>query len=204
MRTTRRLAVGLTLAISLAASSAVTASAALAAPARSHPAAPSAARAAGTTSAAAGPAFRIRYFTSWKAAQRAARFGLMRPARTYGLRRTGRIAVGPCLSAGELKKRDVEAEYGRFTGRNLGIDQNNSGEPCGNFGVATRIGVYRVQGRRAVLWGVCNMAGEPSCQSRKIELYLVWHAHHVYYLANSHDVRRKVILGFARSLRPVR
>ena len=70
MHRMRTLAVGLTVAISLGSGAAALAPAALASVAR--------------------PAS-VGTFHSWRAAQRAAGFGLIRPGNTYGLRRNGLV-----------------------------------------------------------------------------------------------------------------
>ncbi len=182
MHRMRLLTIGLVLAVSLGAGTTALTPVALAA----------AARPAGTGS-----------FYSWRAAQRAAGFGLYAPSRTYGLRRNGLISVDRCAVTGKLSKRDVFASYGSFLARELSIAQMNSGGPCGNFGEARRLGTVRVMGRRATLYGVCGRHLGPPCSSRKITLYLTWTKHGNYYEASSHNERTATIVGFARSLRRV-
>jgi hypothetical protein len=182
MHRMRTLAAGLAVAVSLGAGAMALAPMALA----------SAARPAGTGS-----------FHTWRAAQRAAGFGLNAPSRTYGLRRNGPITIDRCPVTGQLSKRDVFASYGSFLGRELSIAQNNSGGPCGNFSAARKLGTVRVMGQRATLYGVCGRHLGPPCSSRKITLYLTWTKRGKYYEASSHNERRAAIVGFASSLRPV-
>lgn len=182
MHRMRLLTVGLVVAVSLGAGATALAPLALA----------SAARPAG-----------IGSFHSWRAAQRAAGFGLYAPVRTYGLRRNGLIIVDRCQVTGKLSRRNVFAGYGSFLGRELSIAQNNSGGPCGNFGAARRLGTVRVMGQRATLYGVCGRHLGPPCSSRKITLYLTWAKHGKYYEASAHNERPASLVGFARSLRPV-
>ncbi|HEY7145651.1 MAG TPA: hypothetical protein VH637_15525 [Streptosporangiaceae bacterium] len=139
-------------------------------------------------------------FGSWASAQHAAGFGLRKPARTFGLRR-GPIVVSRCQAAGKLSRRNVIASYGSALRRLLALSQNNSGGACGNFGAARKLGHYRVLGRRATLWGACGKHIGPSCSSRKISLFLVWAKHRRYYLASSHNERRRTLVRFARGLR---
>jgi hypothetical protein len=142
-------------------------------------------------------------FKTWSAAQKAAGFTLVKPGSTDGLTRAGRIVVTKCEVTGEISKRLVDASYGNPSGRLLDIQQNNSGGPCGNIGVAKDLGHYTVDGVRAYLIGEC---GEPelphSCHSRDIWLYLSWTKHHIFYQAASHDQWRATIVSFARSLIP--
>lgn len=183
MHRMRTLAVGLTVAISLGSGAAALAPAALASVAR--------------------PAS-VGTFHSWRAAQRAAGFGLIRPGNTYGLRRNGLISVVPCQASGQMSKRQVFASYGSFlSGPELSLRQDNASTPCGNFGAARVLGHYRVQGRRATLYGVCGKHLGPPCSSRRITMYLTWRKHGNYYEASSHNERRHTIVGFARSLHRV-
>lgn len=184
MHRTRRMAAVLALGIGIAASSAGLATPALAAQARP----------AGMGS-----------FRSWPAAQAAAGFRLAKPTRTYGLARSGRIIVSRC----EVKRpkpgvRDVNAVYGDTPNANLTINQNNSRGSCGVIGKSTKLGRYKVNGVWASLTGECGLRGLPSCKSRKIFLFLTWRKHGAYYRASAHDEPRLTIVGFARSLVPVR
>ncbi len=143
-------------------------------------------------------------FQSWHAAQRAAGFRLKRPTRLHGLTRSGPIVVTHCEVTGKLSKHVVYASYGKVRHRYLNITQNNSGGPCGNFGEAKKLRTYRVHGARATLFGVCGIKGEPSCHKRNIFLFLTWRRHHIFYVATSHNERRRVLVNFARSLRHLR
>jgi hypothetical protein len=156
-----------------------------------------AAMAAARTPAATGS------FHTWRAAQDAAGFQLIRPTRLHGLTRAGHIHVTRCDVTGELKKREVFAAYGSARHRELNLEQNNSGEPCGNFGEAKELGTFRVHSRRATLFGACGMMGEPSCGKRDIFLFLTWKKHGIAFEAQSHDERRHTLVSFARSTRNV-
>jgi hypothetical protein len=178
----RALAAGLALAVGMGAATAELAPAALAS-----------ARAPAVTGS----------FHTWRAAQRAAGFRLKHPTRLHRLTRTGDIVVTRCEVTGKLRKRNVFASYGKPQHRFLQIAQNNSGGPCGDFGEAKDLRKVRVHGARATLFGVCGFAGEPSCHKRDIFLFLIWRHHHVFYVASSHNERARVLINFARSLRPV-
>lgn len=182
MLTRRIFAAGLVVALGLGSASAALAPAAMA---------------AGGTPAATGS------FSTWRAAQDAAGFQLIRPTRLHGLTRAGHIHVTRCEVTGEQKKRDVFAAYGSARHRELNLGQNNSGLPCGNFGEAKDLGTYRVHSRRATLFGDCGMTGEPSCGQRDIFLFLTWKKHGIAYQAQSHDERRHTLVSFARSTRNV-
>ena len=143
-------------------------------------------------------------FRTWPAAQRAAGFKLLKPAKLFGLKQTGKIDVAKCEVTGETSARLVEAAYGMPKKALLSIQQNNSGGPCGNVGVARNLGHYRVDGVRAYLIGECGLPEIPkSCSSRDIWLFLSWTKGHVFYQASSHDQWRATIVSFARHLVPV-
>lgn len=167
-----------------------------AAPALASVAAPGSASAAAFSSATPAGSFR-----SWRAAQRAAGFRLKAPARTYGLTRKHAILVGKCLAAGRTRKRDVYAEWDGPRRQYLTLDQNNSGGACSNFGAARFLGIYRVQGQRARLYGFCGSRGLPSCRARAAVLVLTWRSGQRYYVAYSGHQWRATLLGFARHLR---
>jgi hypothetical protein len=158
---------------------------------------------------AAGPAATARSapmagsYGSWRAAQRAAGFRLKAPARTYGLTRKHPILVGKCLASGRHTKRDVYAEWDGSHLQYLTLDQNNSGGACSNFGAARFLGTYRVQGRRARLYGFCGSRGLPSCRAKGAVLVLTWRQGKRYYVAYSSHEWRATLLGFARHLRYV-
>jgi hypothetical protein len=139
-------------------------------------------------------------FTTWVGAQRAAGFKLLKPGRTDGLKRFGRIDVSSCGG----RARQVGAGYGNPAKAFLGIEQDNAahGEPCGNIGVAKDLGRYRVNGVWAYLVGECGVPHElpKSCRSRDIFLFLSWTKHNVFYQASSNDQWRATIVAFARHL----
>jgi hypothetical protein len=143
----------------------------------------------------------IGQFSTWRAAQRAAAFPLLRPTRTFGLPITDKISVARCeISRKKAKKRLVIASYGRTGRANLTISQNNSGGPCTKTRRVTILGHFSVNGVRATLIGDCGVKGLPSCQSTKIFLFLTWRARGVYYQSSSFGEARRVLVGFARGL----
>jgi hypothetical protein len=167
-----------------------------AAPALASVAAPGHAQAPAARSATPAGSYR-----TWRAAQRAAGFRLKAPGRTYGLTRKHAILVGKCLAAGRTSKRDVYAEWDGARRQYLTLDQNNSGGACSNFGAARFLGIYRVQGQRARLYGFCGSRGLPSCRSKAAVLVLTWRSGKRYYVAYSGHQWRATLLGFARHLR---
>ncbi len=160
-----------------------------------------AAGAATATTRAIRPATPAGSYSTFRAAQRAAGFRLKAPARTYGLTRTHPILVGKCQASGRLSKRDVYAQWGGKGMQYLALDQNNSGGACSNFGAARFLGRYRVQGRRARLYGFCGSRGLPSCHAKAAVLVLVWRSGKRYYVTYSSHEWRATLLGFARHLR---
>ncbi len=143
----------------------------------------------------------IGQFSSWRAAQKAAGFRLLRPTKTFGLPINSKISVARCeISKKKAKKRLVIASYGRTVRANLTISQNNSGSPCTKTRMITFLGHYSVLGSRATLIGVCGVKGLPSCKSTKVFLFLTWRSRGVYYQAMSYGESRGTIVGFARSL----
>ncbi|HVB43348.1 MAG TPA: hypothetical protein VNF47_11675 [Streptosporangiaceae bacterium] len=144
-------------------------------------------------------------FRTWHAAQAAARFRLMRPTQTYGLARNGRILVIKCAMTKRLAtKRLVLVSYGPTPFRTLMLSQNNSGGPCTSIGNTKKLGHVRVHGVLATLRGLCGRTGLRSCSSRNIVLFLIWRRHGVYYVASSFGEFPRRLIGFARSLVPVR
>ena len=148
----------------------------------------------------AATAARLGSFASWRAAQRAAGFRLVKPSVTFGQRRNGDITVSKCLVKHEFTKRLVIANYGRTVRAQLSLSQNNSGRPCLRTTRMTRLGSVTVHGATATLFGLCGRTGFPSCTARKIWLYLVWSRHRVYYVASSFGERRSTLISFARGL----
>lgn len=144
-------------------------------------------------------------FGTWRGAQKAAKFKLIRPTRTYGLKRNGLITVGRCARTVTQKvaHADVTVSYGLTPFSVLSLSQNNSGGPCTKVGKVKTLGHVKVDGRRAVLSGKCGMPGLLSCKSKKIFLFLTWKKHGVYYVASSFGHSRKTLAGFAKGLRKV-
>jgi hypothetical protein len=143
----------------------------------------------------------IGQFASWRSAQHAAGFQLLRPTKTFGLPINSKISVARCeISKKKAKKRLVIASYGKTVRANLTISQNNSGGPCTSTRKGTFLGHYLVLGHRARLIGDCGTRGFPSCKSTKIFLFLTWRARGIYYQAMSYGESRKVVVSFARSL----
>jgi hypothetical protein len=142
-------------------------------------------------------------YTTWRAAQHAAGFTLLKPTQTFGLKRMGGILVTPCESTGQLRKRDVGASYGVTNHQLVAIEENNSGHPCSNFGEASYLGSYRVNGASAKLYGACGTPDTPPCSSPHIYLFLTWARHGIAYQATSHDKQRMALVTFARDLAPV-
>jgi hypothetical protein len=139
-------------------------------------------------------------FSTWRAAQRAAGFGLLKPTVTFGDRRNGGIEVSKCLVRGEFGKRVVIVSYGLTVRTMFRLNQNNSGRPCLHTTRMMRLGTVTVRGARAALFGVCDRAGLPGCTARAIWLYLTWSRRHIYYVAASYGERRGTLVGFARGL----
>jgi hypothetical protein len=166
------------------------------------PALAAAGASAAGASAARAPAATGK-FTTWPAAQRAAGFRLRAPKRTYGLKRRHPILVNKCRVTSKLSKRDVFAEWNGSNKRSLWVDQNNSGGACSNFGAAKPLGTYRIQGRKAHMFGFCGVKGLPSCHRRNIVLTLAWKAGKKYYVTYSTNEWRRTLVGFSRSLRRV-
>jgi hypothetical protein len=143
----------------------------------------------------------IGQFSTWRSAQSAAGFHLMRPTKTYGLPLNSKISVARCeVSKKKAKKRLVIASYGRTVRANLTISQNNSGSPCTKTRKGTLLGHYLVRGARATLIGDCGVKGLPSCKSARIFLFLSWRASGIYYQAMSYGESRHTLVGFARRL----
>ncbi|HUJ04762.1 MAG TPA: hypothetical protein VLX31_01495 [Streptosporangiaceae bacterium] len=162
--------------------------------------------AAGGAAAVAGqnaPA-RLGEFASWRAAQKAAGFMLLMPGRTYGQARSNKIIVTRCEQGGKVSKHLlVVATYGRKPTAGFTIGQSNSGSTCALTGKSRRLAKVVLHGVTAILSGECGMHGMPSCTSTRIYLFLTWQRHGIGYLATSYGERPKVLLGFARALKPV-
>ncbi|HUC60260.1 MAG TPA: hypothetical protein VMA95_22870 [Streptosporangiaceae bacterium] len=140
-------------------------------------------------------------FATWSAAQTAAGFRLMKPLKTYGLRKADEVSVARCeISKKKAAKRNVIGGYGLTYHHTLTLSQNNSNGPCAKAGQSTSLATYKVRGAKAYLTGLCGSAHFPACTSTKIILFLTWRKGGVYYQAQSFGEPRRVILGFARSL----
>ncbi len=162
--------------------------------------------AAGATPAGASAKVHVGTYHTWKAAQHAAGFRLLRPAGTDGLKRTdGGIHVGHCANY-PLKYANVYAQYGHDRGKLIGVFQDDAPGAafCENIGEATTLGHYKVDGARATLLGACGtLPGEPSCHAAHLWLFLTWTRHGHYYQVLSHDESRRNIVAFGRRLHKV-
>ncbi len=153
--------------------------------------------------AAASPSFGA--FASWTAAQTAAGFALLEPASTDGLPlANGGIQVGQC--AGDSAHADVWAIYAAGADE-LAIDQDDEPgpQPCSNIGEASTLGTYTVDGANAQLLGACGTAaGEPSCDSPSLWLFLVWTVgSDRSYQVEAHDESVAQVIAFAQGLSDV-
>ncbi len=137
-------------------------------------------------------------FRSWRAAQSAAGFRLLRPAATFGLARNGRIAVIRCGVPGQGAKRVVIANYGLTPRVNLRFTQDDYGRPCLRAGRVAILGHYTVHRARATLSGVCGRPGLPRCGRRNVVLLLAWRRRGIYYVASSFGEPRAALIAFAR------
>jgi hypothetical protein len=142
-------------------------------------------------------------FSTWRAAQRAAKFKLVRPTKTDGLPRNGKIAVTRCEAQKKSRAHVVVAVYGLTPFKMLSVSQNNSGHACSTVGKVKSLGKVKVRGTTAQLTGKCGFDKLRPCSSSKIFLFLTWRKHGNYYFATSFGAPRKVLIGFAASLRPV-
>jgi hypothetical protein len=148
-------------------------------------------------------------YRTWKAAQHAAGFKLLRPASTDGLKPSnGGIRVNQCDSP---KYATVYAQYGYpgYPSRKLiGLFQDDAPKaaPCEDIGIATSLGHFKVDGTTATLFGACGtqVPGEPSCHhGYHVWLFLVWTRHGHYYQVMTHDESRSKIVAFGRKLHKV-
>jgi hypothetical protein len=131
-------------------------------------------------------------YHSWKAAQKAAQFSLLRPGGTDGLKPDGGIAVVRCAGY-RPPAATVSAGYGHPGGRFIGLIQDDAprAAPCSNIGEASVLGHYRVDGARATLLGAHRW------------LFLTWTRHGRYYLVLTHDESRGSTVALGRQLRSV-
>ncbi len=164
------------------------------------------ASAATATSAAAAPYVPARtgLFATWRGAQSAAGFRLVKPTYTHHLSRNSEISVARCeISKKKAGRRLVIASYGKTANANLTISQNNSNGRCTKNGRSKRLGKVKIHGATAILTGVCDAPHLPKCTSVKIFLFLHWRKNGVFYQASSFGERRGVIIAFAKGLRKI-
>jgi hypothetical protein len=140
-------------------------------------------------------------FATWRAAENAAGFRLVKPTKTYGLAKASDIIVARCeISKKEAAKRNVIGQYGLTAQHSLVISQNNANAPCVRLRKGKSLGTVRVSGVKAYLTGDCDIKGLPSCTSTGIFLFLTWRAGGIYYQASSYGEPSAVLAGFARGL----
>jgi hypothetical protein len=142
-------------------------------------------------------------YTSWAAAQHAAKFKLLKPGKTFGLKRSGRIQVETCVLTSHVSRKAVFASYGGSGDRSVQIQEVNYHLGCGNVGEAKTLGHYRVDGVRATLLGSCGLPGLPSCHKLKISLDLLWVKRGKSYGLSFFAMRRATVVAFARAMRAV-
>jgi len=142
-------------------------------------------------------------FNTWQAAQKAAKFKLLRPKTTDKLPRNGKIAVTRCEAQKKSRAHVVIAVYGLTPFHMLSISQNNSGKACSTVGKVKTLGKVKVDGTTAQLTGKCGFDHLRSCTSTKVFLLLTWRKHGIYYFATSFGEARRTLIGFAAGLRPV-
>jgi predicted metal-binding protein len=147
------------------------------------------------------PAATHRYAT-WPAAQHAARFALLKPSGTYGLRISGKIEVSSCPS---LHSTWVLADYAKAHAKpRLGIMQVRHNDGCaGELPPSVKLGTFHVDGAKATMYGVCRVFNNPPCSHLAIERFLVWTKGRDYYAVSSFDERPATVVGFARKLKAV-
>jgi hypothetical protein len=144
--------------------------------------------------------------SSWgvlAAAQHAAKFPLLKPTKTDGLKRTARIEVETCQLSAKVTRKAVFASYGGSADRSVQIQEVNYHLGCGNVGEAKTLGHYRVDGVRATLLGSCGLPGLPSCHVRKIGLDLLWVKKGRSYAISCFAMWRSTVVAFARAMRRV-
>jgi hypothetical protein len=205
MRKIRTVTAGLILAVGLSGAGVGLAGAASAAPPSPAPPAP----------------VPVRVFRTWPAAQRAAGFRLVRPARTDGLKRRGGIDVARCQPA-RLRRgrrdRQVSVTYRSRhpavpLGRMITLSQANAPRvPCPAFVLAPAgkvVGRVRVDGATAILtrarigWCVGKPGGRRTCSFAVIR-GLSWARHRHFYRVVGVRVGRAQLVAFARGLTAVK
>ncbi len=144
---------------------------------------------------------RTGLFATWRGAQRAAGFRLMKPTKTFGLTKAGDIIVARCeISKKTASKRNVIGQYATTAPRGLTISQNNSNGPCTHLRRSKALGTYKVNGVKAYLTGDCDARGLPSCSAAKIFMFLTWRRGGIYSQVSSFGEPASVLLSFARGL----
>ncbi len=163
----------------------------------------SVATAMGVVAAAAAAPYvpaRTGLFATWRGAQSAAGFKLMRPTNAHHLKRNSPISVARCeISKKKANKRLVTASYGLTAAANLTLSQNNSGGPCLKTSKAKRLGKVKVHGATATLIGDCDAPHLPRCSSKRIFMFLTWRSKGIFYQAMSFGEARATLISFARS-----
>lgn len=142
-------------------------------------------------------------YSSWAAAQHAAKFKLLKPGKTFGLKRTGRIQVETCQLAAHVSRKAIFASYSGSGDRSAQIQEVNYHMDCGNVGEAKTLGHYRIDGVRATLLGSCGLPHTPSCHKLKISLDLLWVKRGKSYGLTFFAMRRATVVAFARAMRAV-
>lgn len=149
-----------------------------------------------------GPAVAGSY-SSWAAAQHAAKFKLLKPGKTFGLKRTGRIQVETCQLGTHVSRKAIFASYTGSGDRSVQIQEVNYHMYCGNVGLAKTLGHYRIDGVRATLLGSCGLPHTPSCHKLKKSLDLLWIKRGKAYGLTFFAMRRATVVAFARAMRTV-
>jgi len=152
--------------------------------------------------APAGPAG-FGMFSTWQAAQKAAKFKLLKPTATDKLPRNGKIVLTRCEAQKKSRAHVVIAVYGLTPFKMLSLSQNNSGQACSTVGKVKSLGKFKVDGTTAQVTGKCGFDHLRSCKSTKVFLFLTWRKHGIYYFATSFGEARKTLTGFAAGLRPI-
>lgn len=142
-------------------------------------------------------------FSTWSAAQTAAGFGLKKPTVLHGLHQAGKIQVTISDCDNKPTKHDVIVGYGKFSTGFLTLEQNNSGDTCGDVGDATLLATPKIDGVKAHLYSACGQSGQPPCSSKRATFFLVWKKGKIAFAAESEHEPRSAIISFGRSLKPV-
>jgi hypothetical protein len=157
----------------------------------------------------------VKAYPTWQAAQKAARFQLLKPANTEGLKRRGGILVVACPRRPRTvgsRSRQVIAMYSatRRPGGHLFVFSQNtrSHAPCPvplrrpRGKVIARVhvdGVIAVLTRAHVRLCLLRGSGKPKC-STAVVLQLSWAKNRHFYRITGIGQRPVLIIGFARNL----